>query len=253
MKQLPLQNKETEAIKFIQDNEPTEGFYVGFSGGKDSIVLLDLVLKSKCKFQAFYSSTGIDPPEVVKFVREKYPFVKILHPKRSFFSEIRSKGYPTRLNRWCCDILKEQPSKHINLRHRLMGIRAEESAKRAKRPRIDIMTRPIKGTIYKPIFYWLEWEIWDYIESNNLPYPSLYDEGFERLGCVVCPFLCHGRESKKLSMFMERYPSIYHAFEVSMHKLFNDYLCVVNSRSGALNYRRETSFEEFIENWYDGK
>uniref|UniRef100_A0A6M3LFR6 Putative phosphoadenosine phosphosulfate n=1 Tax=viral metagenome TaxID=1070528 RepID=A0A6M3LFR6_9ZZZZ len=107
-------------------------------------------------------------------------------------------------------------------------------------------------TLYKPIFHWLEWEIWEYIDSNNLPYCSLYDEGFSRLGCVICPFLCHGIKGDLLR-HMQRWPKQYAAFEKAMEKLFDNYLCVVNPRSGAMNYRRETDFDEFLLNWYNGK
>ena len=54
------------------------------------------------------------------------------------------------------------------------------------------MGRGINKRLFEnPIFDWFEWEIWEYIEENNLPYCSLYDEGFHRLGCVICPFLTY--------------------------------------------------------------
>ena len=44
-----------------------KGFYVGFSGGKDSQVALDLVKRAGVKFEAYYNVTTIDPPENVYF------------------------------------------------------------------------------------------------------------------------------------------------------------------------------------------
>jgi len=254
MKQLSLitgQTKEEIAIDFIREHEPPEGYFLGFSGGKDSVVLYDLTVKAGVTFKTYYSATGIDPPEVVRFINEHYPDVIHKHPEKSFFAYIPEKGYPGKWSRWCCDKLKKHPTKHIPLGKRLMGIRAEESFKRSKRPMVDKFSKKI--TIYKPIFYWLEWEIWDHIDSNHLPYCSLYDEGFDRLGCVICPFICHGRNGVRLKMHMNRWPKHYKAFEKAMKKLFDNYLCVVNPRSGGMNYRRETDFETFLNNWYKGE
>ena len=61
-----------ESIAFLQENEPPEGFFVGFSGGKDSIVSLELCRMAGVKHHAYYSCTRIDPPEVVQFIRTAY-------------------------------------------------------------------------------------------------------------------------------------------------------------------------------------
>jgi len=253
MQQLNLisgKTKEEIAIDFIREHEPPEGYYVGISGGKDSDVLKDIVRRSGVKVSFYYSATGIDPPEVVRHLRDNHPDVVFKRPKMSFLKELQIKGYPCRIARWCCDTLKKNPTADIDLSHRIMGIRAEESRARAARKDNPEYYKGLH--IYKPLFYWLEWEIWEYIESHNLPYCSLYDEGFSRIGCVVCPFLCHGIKGNLLK-HMERWPKIYVAFEKAMKKLFDNYLCVVNPRSGAMNYRRETDFETFINNWYRGK
>lgn len=107
MKQLNLasQIKEEEAIEFIQKHEPPEGYFLGFSGGKDSVVLYDLAIKAEVKFEPYYSDTGIDPPELVRFIKKHYPDVKSLKPNwhghRSFFGMIPGKGFPTKFARWC--------------------------------------------------------------------------------------------------------------------------------------------------------
>ena len=76
-----LRDYTTEAIAFLRENEPPEGFFVGFSGGKDSIVSLELCRIAGIKHQAFYSCTRIDPPEVVRFIRMHYPEVTWLYSK----------------------------------------------------------------------------------------------------------------------------------------------------------------------------
>ena len=71
MEQLNLNGKTKEelAIEFLQEHEPPEGYFLAFSGGKDSVVLYDSALRSGVKFEAYYSATGIDPPQLIKFIR----------------------------------------------------------------------------------------------------------------------------------------------------------------------------------------
>ena len=141
---------EDEAIEFICEHEPPEGYFVAFSGGKDSIVTLELVRMAGVKHQAFYSATGIDPPEVGKFIKQYYSDVKFLRPEMTFWQGIYKKSPPLRKTRWCCDVLKKNHLHKIPLKHHILGIRAEESFKRKEHPRIDFHPK-LKEHLYKPI------------------------------------------------------------------------------------------------------
>jgi len=105
MEQLNLisgKTKEQIAIEFIQEHEPPEGYFLGFSGGKDSVVLYDLTEKAGVKFKAYYSATGIDAPEIVKLIKSKYPLVIFLRPTHNLFWWMKYKGIaPTKFKRWC--------------------------------------------------------------------------------------------------------------------------------------------------------
>jgi len=223
-----------KSIKFIQENEPEEGYYLGFSGGKDSIVLYDIVKKSKVKFTAYYSATGIDPPIIVKFIKKNYPEVIFIKPKVNFYSGIIKNGLPTIYKRWCCKSLKHTPLSVVNLKHRLMGIRSEESTKRKKRGKVNPHDKQI---IYSPLFEWSEYNIWNYIEKNNLIYPSLYDEGLNRIGCVICPFINY----KQKMINKELYPGIYRAFEKKAFELY-----VEKDKTACAG----ETFEEWLNYWY---
>jgi phosphoadenosine phosphosulfate reductase len=239
----PIERMVSDSIAFIREHEPPEGYFVGFSGGKDSIVTLKLVQMAGVKHETYYSCTGIDPPEVVKFIKKHYPDVKWLRPKYSFWEGIRKRSAPLRMSRWCCDLLKKDPSKHIPLNNRIMGLRAEESSRRRSRGQVDHMKRG-NQIIYKPIFDWLEWHIWEFIEQNDLPYPSLYDEGFHRIGCVVCPFL-HG---SKVRQHRQRWPGIYKTFEHAVKWRHEN-----NPNKDKYAATKYPTLEEYLRYWYDDK
>ena len=113
--------------------------------------------------------------------------------------------------------------------------------------------------IYKPILYWKEWEIWDHIERYNLPYCSLYDEGFHRLGCVVCPFLCRPNQAE-LNKHRVRWPKIYAAFDRALRKFYltGEIPSIRKMRMNnlwriSLGYLEPITWKVFRENWYLGK
>jgi len=226
-----------ESIDFIREHEPPEGYFVGFSGGKDSIVTLELVRMAGAKHQAYYGCTTIDPPEIYSFIKSSYPEVIWRYPKMGFWEGIKKKGPPYRRARWCCDVLKKDPTKNVPLKHRIMGIRGEESSRRSSRPRVDLYKNG--QVVYKPILNWLEWQVWEFIEANKLPYPALYDEGFDRIGCIICPFLT----SRKKAIAMARWPKTYRVFEKVVTEWFYEKQEIKESNK----YKTP---EEFIEHWY---
>ncbi len=238
-----LDYKVEEALIFLRENEPEEGYIVKFSGGKDSIVMMDIVKKSGVRYEARYNFTCLDPPEVIFFMKREYPEVKFISPKKSFWYWLRRIGPPTKAKRWCCTKLKHASRSDERGRKLLVGVRADESWKRRRRGRVSF-NRDGGNWVLAPVFYFTEDEVWAYIEREGLRYPDVYDEGFERVACVVCPFLC-GRE-RLLKRHMERWPVFYKKFEEEVRKFF------LTRRE----YFRSIGIEDaeiLIERWYMGK
>jgi len=231
-----------EAVGFVRSIPTDEEIFVGFSGGKDSIVTAKIMELSGRQYRLFYSFTGIDPPEVVRFIRNHYPECKFLHPlSRDFWSKLSVNVPPSNRLRWCCRVLKKEPAWQMPHTSRVMGIRAEESYARKKRGRVNFIEK-IGHHQYYPIFYWKEWEIWEFIESYQLPYPKMYDEGFDRIGCVVCPF--HSEKTGRMhQMYRDRWPKYFDRWERGIKELWE-------KRLGQGKDMAYDSPEEFLKAWY---
>lgn len=185
--QLYLNGKTLEEITLerLKEFEPEEGYYLAFSGGKDSVVLLDLAKRAGVKFDAHYNLTTVDPPELVWFIRRQHPEVIIEKPKMSMWQLIvANKVPPTRLMRYCCKELKERGGSG---RLTLTGIRWSESTSRSKRRMIEHCRTDHTKNFLHPIIDWNESDVWGYIRQFNIPYCTLYDFGIKRLGCIGCP------------------------------------------------------------------
>ena len=194
-------DKVQEAIDLLRKHEPPEGYYMGFSGGKDSTVAYDLCKKAGVKVFAQYCLTTVDPPEVVYFVREHYPEIweNRLKPKISMWKLIEKEQIlPTRIMRYCCRIFKEVGGGGMDV---VTGIRAEESPRRAKRKQYEPKKGDSPHHYIHPIFDWTEADVWDYIHGNDLPYCELYDESYKRVGCVLCPFQSQANTLRDLARF----------------------------------------------------
>lgn len=168
-------------------------YYGRFSGGKDSCVIMQLAKEAEVDVEWYYSNTTMDPPELLRFIRDKHPEVEIQHPKKNLVMRMVEKGVaPSRRIRWCCQEYKEGVSPRGSLL--LLGVRSMESPRR-KNSWLDLQFHHNSSSYSVcPILPWSDKMVWEFIRNRNIPYCSLYDEGFSRLGCIGCPLAsCENR------------------------------------------------------------
>jgi phosphoadenosine phosphosulfate reductase len=183
-------NKIEASIALIQTWQPVnDPYYLAFSGGKDSVVLKALTDLAGAKYQSYYHPSPLDPAEQVKFVREFHPDTIFEKPVVNFWKAFDKKGFPLRQKRWCCEYIKEWGGAG---RTCLFGVRSNESKGRSRRCFVESQPQKTRFgkaplAVINPILKWTEADVWQFIRENHLPYCSLYDEGFKRLGCIMCP------------------------------------------------------------------
>ena len=214
-----LRKAESMALRL----DPENGFYLAFSGGKDSQALYHIAKMAGVKFKAHMNMTSVDPPDVVRFVKKFYPDVELIKPKISIYDMALKKHIlPTRCLRWCCAEYKELSGAG---KVTLIGIRKEESSRRRNREEVSVningrrieqnfdqwskheekMVACVNGKdkiLVSPIIYWTEHDVWGFLNQVvNVKHCTLYDEGYKRIGCILCPMANYKQKIRDCKRF----------------------------------------------------
>ena len=168
---------------------------VAFSGGKDSLTVLHLVLKTIPDVIVLYNNTTIEFPETIEYVKKLSKLwnfnLEITRPKDTFFKLLKIHGWATHEDRWCCGPCKEEPAakfiKDHGIQAEITGTTRTESIYRRGLKPIKLPSKRPYFIRINPIYDWNSQEVWKYIETQKLPCNPIYEMGYRRCGCWCCP------------------------------------------------------------------
>lgn len=195
-----------EAIEYIRKQAKKyndDEMFVSFSGGKDSTVTSDIVMKALGRENIIhiYGDTTLEYPTTgiylkrFKEAHKQTPMLVAKNKEQNFNELCKVIGPPSRMMRWCCTIFKTGAiTRKIEATFRdkkniltFQGIRRNESTARSKYERESEDSKIAKQIAISPIIDWLEFDIWLYILSNKVDFNDAYRQGFARVGCWCCP------------------------------------------------------------------
>ena len=194
-----IQRRETEAKEFVQKTVRNNDLpvAVSYSGGKDSLATLLLVLEAGIKPTLLFIDTGLEFEETRKNVREtagRYGLELVTeNAGRTFWDNLWTFGPPAKDYRWCCKTCKLGPATRLIQKNfprgvlSFIGQRAYESEQRARKGRVWRNPWTPNQLAASPIQKWTAMHVWLYLFSKKADVNPLYSRGIERIGCFMCP------------------------------------------------------------------
>jgi len=192
-----LKQIEFEAISFLKRWVKRFPVYVAVSGGIDSRTSLVLAVEAfgPQRVKAVYVDTGMEfkasKDYVIKLSNTLGVDIDFVEANQDLSLLVKKYGLPSRDDRWCARKLKLEPLRKFyekrGVKLVVEGVRAYESSARARSPRVAY--NPLLPGIRRlfPIHGWTRLEVQAYMAWKNMPINELYDKGFTRIGCIICP------------------------------------------------------------------
>lgn len=200
-----LINEAHDFVRKTSEKFDEERIVLSFSGGKDSTVTADVVIKalSNPSLVHIFGNTTLEFPYTIEYAeryREEHNqaiFQVAQNYEQDFYDVCEDIGPPARMMRWCCSMFKTGPiTRVINSLYRnqqiltFYGIRKAESVSRSKYNRVEDDAESVKiqqQTVASPIFFWKDLDIWLYMLAEKVDFNDAYRLGYDRVGCWCCP------------------------------------------------------------------
>ena len=202
---MPFPDKYAITEVLIQRNlrEMGKDCAVAFSGGKDSLVALRLVVQHYPNIPVVFNNTGVEYPETLRFVHETANAWNLnlieTKPEMTFWECVDQWGFPVGKrpkkgqpsSKKCCYHLKDKPMAFIL---KCLGSKGYFTGVTAVENRTRMFNARDKGTCYQvkgirkvhPILYWTVDEVWAYLKENRINANLVYSKGADRVGCSTC-------------------------------------------------------------------
>ena len=223
MEQLEQETVKTIYNTYVEYKKKIDVFYVAFSGGKDSVVTLDLVQRAlpHNEFKVLFGDTGMEFPDTYKAVDVIHDYcsdnkIDFIIAKSDLSPDYTwSKfGPPATVNRWCCSVHKTSPQ-ITTLREILgkpdftgmafIGVRGSESVSRNEYDFISLGEKHKGQYSCNPILEWNSAELYLHIFKRNLYLSDAYKKGNRRAGCLVCPRAAERNEYMARTCYPEEF------------------------------------------------
>lgn len=232
---------------FTTQRNKVDMAYIAYSGGKDSVVMLDLVQRAlpHDSITVVFGDTTMELSDTYKIIEEskkRWPDLN-WHTARTDFSAQESwkfAGPPARTLRWCCGVHKSSPSimeikkilaekrfcslqeiKHFKVLA-FLGVRAEESEMRSTYEMVSDGNKHAVQINCNPILEWNTCELFDYLFSQHLPINKMYRYGSHRVGCLLCPMASSWYECIVNHQYSDEVKPYLETIKASIRKEYSD-------------------------------
>lgn len=206
---------------YVEYRDRVDVFYVAFSGGKDSIVALDVVQRAlpHNRFKVLFGDTGMEFPDTYSEIRRIQDWcdeneIEFLTAKSKLPTSTTWQyfGPPAVTIRWCCSVhktspqimlLQEQTGNQGFTGMAFTGIRGDESVSRSEYDDVNYGNKHRGQFSCHPILEWNSAELFAYIYQENLILNETYKKGNTRAGCLICPMSSGKHEYMKAQCYPE--------------------------------------------------